>query len=415
MPLNCKNFDGRSGLAFRENLNYTQPRLYQGSHRPVRAQRSRRLLNALIISFGLSGAVAVAEDVQLRPDHPDRYTVVRGDTLWHIATRFLETPWHWPRIWRINEGIKNPHLIYPGDVILLRYVDGKPELSVLRNEKLDVEPGTDPTEVVVGETGEVETTRTTTTSPIRTGVRLKPRAYESGLDDAIPTISPDMILAFLTQPRLVGARELDRAGYVTIGLDDRIALGTNSEFYARGLKKDDAEAEYFQIFRKGPALKNPRTGEVLAYEATYLGDAQLLEFGDPSKLIITSVKQEILPTDRLLAVSADDQVLPYYFPRAPEKKVRGYIVSALNAVAEIGSYNVVAITLGERDGIEEGHVLRVMRSVGKHKDPVKRSNYDLPDEESALVLVFRTFEKASYALVLNATRPVHLKDAVVTP
>lgn len=366
--------------------------------------RLRRFRYALIILIGLASAWTAADDVQLKPDRPERYTVVRGDTLWDIAARFLQSPWHWPRVWRINESIKNPHLIYPGDVIVLRYgADGKPELTVLRNEKLapDTAPGTVPPAAAGSEA-----------RPVSGVTKLLPQVRSEPLEQAIPTITPDVIVPFLTKPRVVGAEELDEAGYVTIGLDDRIALGTQSQFYARGL--NDPAAEYYQIFRPGEALRNPDTGEILAYEALYLGDAQLLEHGDPSKLVVTSVEQEILPTDRLMAAPRR-AALPYYFPRAPGKAVRGYVIAALNAVAEIGSHTVVTISLGSRDGIEEGHVLRVMYRQGRHRDPVTRTRYELPDEEAALLLVFRTFEKVSYGLILNATRPVNLLDAVVTP
>lgn len=377
----------------------------------MRAPSSRHFFNALIIvivTLGLAPIRAPADEVQLKPDHPERYTVAKGDTLWAIATRFLKSPWHWPRIWKINEGIKNPHLIYPGDVIVLRYVDGKPELTVLRNEKLPID--TPPAQSVAV----AETPKDAASSPPPMGKvdKLLPKAYSEAIGRAIPTITPDIIVPFLTQPLVVDENELEEAGYVTIGLDDRIALGKGSEFYGRGIV--DPKAEYFHIFRKGPALKNPDTGELLAYEATYLGDARRLEPGDPSKLLLTAAKQEVLPTDRLL-VAPPRAALPYYFPRAPEKQVRGHILSALNAVAEVGPYTVVTVSLGRREGIEDGHVLRVLRHVGQHKDPVTRRSYQLPDEESALLLVFRTFEKVSYALVMNSTRPVHINDSVATP
>lgn len=361
--------------------------------------RPRHFLNALIISLGLSVALVAADDVQLKPDRPERYTVVRGDTLWDIAARFLQSPWHWPRVWKINENIKNPHLIFPGDVIVLRYVDGRPELTLLRSEKLT--PGT-----VAGVPAPYES-RTASSA-----TKLLPQVHSEPLEQAIPTITPDVIVPFLTQPHVVGEHELEEAGYVTVGLDNRIALGTESQFYARGVS--DPGAEYFQVFRPGAALKNPETGEVLAYEALYLGDAQRLAAGDPAKLVVTAVKQEILPTDRLM-VAPRRASLPYYLPHSPGKPVKGYVIAALNAVAEIGSYTVVTISLGQREGMEEGHVLRVMYRQERHRDPLTRTRYSLPDEESALLLVFRTFEKVSYGLVLNATRPVNLLDAVVTP
>jgi len=348
-----------------------------------------------MIVIGFAWIEARADVVQLKPDHPERYTVVKGDTLWDISSRFLKTPWHWPKIWKINEQIANPHLIYPGDVIVLRYVDGKPELTVLRAGQL-------PTVAAPPEAAP---------SDGRT-VKLQPRVHIEPLKAAIPTISPDVILPFLSQPLAVDDKLLEEAGYITIGLDNRIALGDNSEFYARGLKSN--EDEYYQIFRKGKAIVHPETEELLAYEAIYLGDARKLEPGDPSKLVVTLVKQEILPTDQLLAAPKSPP-LPYYYPRPPKEKVNGRIVSALNAVAEIGPYTIVAITLGKREGMEEGHVLRIMRHVGRHRDPVTREYYNLPDEESGLLMVFRTFEKISYALVMDATRPIHLLDAVTTP
>ena len=344
-----------------------------------------------------------ADEVQLKPDHPERYTVVKGDTLWDISTHFLKSPWHWPKIWKINDQIKNPHLIYPGDVIVFRMVDGKPELSVLRKETLPVLPA-------VGKTPE-DTAVSTAPTDGRT-VKLGPQVHGESLEAAIPTISPNTIMPFLTRPLVVDKDELDDAGYVTTGLDDRIALGNGSQFYARGLKDEDTE--HYLIFRPGKAIRHPDTGELLAFEALYLGDARRLEPGDPSKLVVTAAKQEIIPTDRLL-VAPKKASLPYYYPHAPKTQVEGRIVSALNAVAEIGSFGVIGISLGTREGIEEGTVLRVMRHVGTHKDPVTRQRYKMPDEESALVMVFRTYEKMSYALVMTATRPVHMLDAVVTP
>jgi hypothetical protein len=371
--------------------------------------RSRRFLFVLIL-VGLFPALAAADQVQLKPDHPERYTVAKGDTLWDIAGRFLKSPWHWPRVWKINDKIKNPHLIYPGDVIVLRYVDGQPELTVLRNEK--VAPG-QPVEVVAAAApATLDVSPTVPAATASNTKKLTPQVYSESVERPIPTITPDVIVPFLTHPLVVGPKELQRAGYVTAGFDKRIALGNQSIFYARGL--NDPNAEYFRIFRPGKALKHPDTGELLAYEALYLGDAQRLEGGDPTKLIVTSVRQEILPTDRLLAAPAH-AALPYYFPRSPGKPVKGRIVSALNAVAEIGSHTVVGVSLGEREGIEEGHVLRVLYHQGKHKDPVSGRQYKLPDEEAALLLVFRTFEKVSYALVLDAIQPVHLLDVVTTP
>lgn len=362
--------------------------------------QSLRRFGAILIMLFAVPAFARADVVSLKPDHPERYTVQKGDTLWDIATRFLKSPWHWPKIWKINEQIQNPHLIYPGDVIVLRWVEGKPELTVLRREKLPLAeaPAAEP----AAEAPAPDDGRTT---------KLKPRVRVEPLEAAIPTIPPNAISPFLTQPLVVDEDELERAGYITVGLDGRIVLGDHSQFYARGLR---VEAEHYHVFRPGKAFRHPDTGELLGYEAIYLGDARLLEPGDPSKLEVTRVKQEIVPADRLL-VSPKTAALPYYYPKAPDKPVHGRILSALNAVSEIGPYAVVAISLGEREGIEEGHVLRILRHAGEHLDPVTRELYPLPDEESGLLMVFRTFRKMSYAVVMHATRPVHVLDVVATP
>ncbi len=366
-------------------------------------------------------APTCADTVALKSDHPDRYVVQKGDTLWDISTRFLKDPWRWASVWTINDQIKNPHLIYPGDVILLTYVDGKPQLSVMREEKVapvpvDAAPAATPEAVVE----EAATTPTTAieepageTSSGMKVVKLHPKAHVESITSAIPTISPDAIVPFLTEPLAVGRRELNKAGYVTIGLDDRRALGDASEFYARGLKKD-SKTEYYQIFRQGPALKHPDTGETLAYEALFLGDARVLEPGDPAKLVVTRAKQDFLPTDRLLA-APEKAALPYYFPRAPDKNVKGRILAAVNGLREVGPTAIVAISLGKREGIEEGHVLRIMRHAGQRKDPVTNRMYKMPDEDTGLLMVFRVFDKVSYALIMDANRPVHIFDVVRTP
>jgi hypothetical protein len=207
--------------------------------------------------------------------------------------------------------------------------------------------------------------------------------------------------------------ELERAGYVMYGYDDRVALGNGSQFYARGLKKKD-EAEFYQVFRQGKELKNPDSGETLAYEAIYLGDARMIEPGDPARMEIVRIKQEIIATDRLFK-APERAALPYYFPRAPEKQVKGRILSVLNGVELIGPTSVVTINLGAKQGMEEGHVLRVMRHLGQRKDPVTRHQHKIPDEELGLLMVFRVFDKISYAIVMDSSRPIKVLDSVHTP
>ena len=370
---------------------------------------------AVLALLTLAGP-AWGDVVALNPEHPDRYVVQKGDTLWDISKRFLKDPWRWASVWTINEQIKNPHLIYPGDVILLTYVDGKPQLTVQRQEPVIPSPEPDATVTAVEPpampTSAIEEPAGETPSGLPV-VRLRPKAHVGSILSAIPTISPDAIVPFLTEPLVVGRSELLKAGYVTIGLDDRVALGDGSEFYARGLKKN-TKTEYYQIFRQGAKLKHPDTGENLGYEALYLGDAKVLAPGDPTKLVVTRVKQEIVPTDRLLE-APERAALPYYFPRAPDKNVKGRILSAINGLREFGPNTIVAISLGKREGMQEGHVLRILRHVGRSKDPVTKRSYKMPDEDSGLLMVFRVFDKVSYALIMDANRPIHLHDALRTP
>jgi LysM domain len=392
----------------------------------------KKLLIAGWILASLLAAPVPADVVQLKSGHPERYIVQKGDTLWDISKRFLADPWRWASVWKINDQIKNPHLIYPGDVIVLTWVDGKPQLSVQREDKLlpsgatapiepEAPPATtaeEPIESMARAPALAETPRAIEEPAGQTPtgmkiVKLRPRAYSAPIKDAIPTISPDVILPFLNEPRIVQRNELERAGYVMVGYDDRVALGNGSQFYARGLKKK-SNAEFYQVFRQGKDLKNPDTGEILAYEAIYLGDARLIEPGDPARFEIVRIKQEILPTDRLFE-APERAALPYYFPRAPDKQVKGRILSVFNGVTEIGPKMVVTINLGAKQGIEEGHVLRVMRYVGVRKDPVTRRDQKIPDEDLGLLMVFRVFDKISYAIVMDASRPMRVLDAVRTP
>ncbi len=403
MSLNQKRIWPTKRVAFSKSMDYTPAQAYTENPYVSRKPASS-LFPALLImvALGASAPVRAAEDnVALKPDHPDRYTVVKGDTLWGISGRFLKNPWQWPEVWKLNPGIKNPHLIYPGDVVVLRYVDGKPELTVLRNEKVAPEPAS--------------AAPAPDAAPARPVVKLSPRIHAEPLEKAIPTIPPNAIAPFLTQPLVVTDTELEQAGYVGVGLDNRIALGNHSEFYARGLK--DKSHEFYQIFRKGKPIRNPNNPEdILGHEAVYLGDAKRLDANEPTKFVVTRVKQEIIPGDRLVA-SSRKVALPYYYPRPPKTKVEGKILSALSDVAttEIGPQAIVAINLGTREGIEEGNVLRVLYHTGTAKDPVTREVYRLPDEEAGLLMVFRTFERVSYALVMSATRPLHPLDTVATP
>lgn len=339
-----------------------------------------RLFLTLLVPVILC-VTARADEVRLTEDHPDRYVVKSGDTLWSIAGRFLEDPWNWPTIWRANPFIDNPHLIYPGDVLVLTDVNGQPALRVLRRENLPVE-------------------------------KVEPRIRELPVDEAITTIPPGVIQPFLTTPLVVGRDELEKAGYVVVGVEGNIVLGEPSEFYARNIA--EPVADVYQIFHPGDELIHPVTQEYLGTEAIFLGDARMLRPGETAKLRITRSVEEIAPADRLMPVE-DDIVQPYYHPHAPEGDVLGYIIKAPRGVSELGPYSVVVISLGAANGIEEGHVLRIRHRKEPVQDPVTRKLLQLPEEDSGLLMVFRPFDRVSYALVLSATRAIHIGDSLVSP
>jgi len=243
-------------------------------------------------------------------------------------------------------------------------------------------------------------------------VKLSPRVRSESVYSEIPTIPPSAIHPFLTSPLLVEEGQLEDAPHVVVGVDENIILGRGSEFYARGIQ-DETQLDY-HVYRPGKTFMHPDTGELLGHEALYLGDARLLEFDETSRLVLTASQEDIGPGDRLMP-SKRSLVIPTFNPRKPDSQVNGRILSTLGGVKEFGRLSVATVTLGEREGMEPGHVLRVMRHGGQYKDPVDGNQYDLPSADSGLLMVFRTFEKMSYGLVVKANRALRVLDEVETP
>lgn len=355
--------------------------------------RFRTVLVAVVlmlgpVSLGLVDDLYAAENEspQLVPGAPDRYVVKEGDTLWGIARKFLVNPWQWPEIWQSNPGIENPHLIFPGDVLVFSGNDGGTEtqVKVLRKRKVS---------------------------------KLSPTIRVEAIDGAVPTISPDIILPFLRKPLIIGRGELDDAPYVATGEEGAIALGKYSVFFGRGFdqKNNRVKAgDLFHVFRPGKLLIHPLTNEDLGIQALHLGIARVIEAGPTSKLEVILAHEDINPGDRMVA--QQEQIsLPYFQPRAPEQKVTGLIVDAPGSVSELSRLSMVVLTLGKRDGIEPGHVLRVMRKEPLRKDPVTGKMFQPPLQSSGLAMVFRIFEKVSYGLVMTSNRVIHINDIVETP
>lgn len=335
---------------------------------------------ALLFALFVTGS-ALATDVTLKSNHPDRYVVVKGDTLWGIAARFLKNPWLWPDIWYVNPQIKNPHLIYPGDVITLVYVNGKPQLRLQRG---------------------------------RPTVKLEPHMRSEPITQAIPTIPLDAIRPFLTQPRVVGKDTLAHAPYVVQSAGEHVITGAGGRVYVRSITSN--KVRHFAIVRSGEVYRDPATGEILGYEALYVGDAVLQHTGDPATLSVTRSTRAVRIGDRLVP-AGNKPYNAYFTPHAPKHKVAGQIISVIDGVTQIGQYNVVVLDRGKRDGLNAGTVLAVYQKGEIVPDEVnpRRGDVKLPDERAGELMVFRAFPRVSYALIMRATRSMHVLDYVRNP
>ncbi|MEE4246393.1 MAG: LysM domain-containing protein [Kangiellaceae bacterium] len=362
----------------------------------------KNFLAAIIATSALISS-AWAQTAELKSDHPEFHIVQPGDTLWDISSMFLKSPWLWPEIWQANEQVDNPHLIFPGDVIALVYVDGQPRLT--KGNRLP--NGT---------------------------VKLSPKVREVSRGQAITTIALDAILPFLVSARVVDDETLETAPYVVAGDEGRLANAIGNKVYARGLTVK--EASKYAFYRAGERYVDPDTGEQLGIEAIHLGSGTKIRPGDPSTIRIEKSEAEVLKGDHLWPVN-EDQLRPYYFPHAPNKEVNASIISVYDGVVQIGQYDVVVLNKGERDGIEVGHVLTVFQRGEEVTDPYARNNKNvnddnavvdflktmvnakdtvkLPDEEAGTLMIFRTFDKVSLGLVLKSQRPLHVMDIAKTP
>lgn len=340
-------------------------------------QKTAGLLLGLLLS-----TTVLASPVELNPAHPERYTVVRGDTLWDISERFLRDAWRWPDVWQANTQIENPHLIYPGDILVLSFVNGKPVIRVERRSS---------------------------------DLKLSPKVRAEPLDLAIPAIPIDAIAQFLTRPYVLEEGELDKAPYVVHFLDDHIIGGAGHQMYVRAIT--EPESWKYEVVRPGKPYKDPKTDEILGYEALFVGNADLQRTGDPAKLLLTKTEIETIIGDRLLPI-IEDEPLTNFQPRSPEKLIEGQIISVLNGVSQIGQYNVVVLNRGSSDGLEPGHVLRVLQGGEEIRDIVHKRRGEkvkLPLEEAGVLMVFRTFDRVSFGLIMHATDALHVFDTVRTP
>jgi len=320
-----------------------------------------------------------ADSLKINPNHPDQYVVVKGDTLWDISGKFLENPWQWPELWDNNPQIKNPHLIYPGDRLYFSIVNGRPQLSFSKD------------------------------------ATLVPRIRESSLDQAIKIIPTDAISQFLTSPKVVTATELESSPYVIEIAGEHLIAGTGDRIYVRSILKPKSLG--YTIYRKGETYVSPETKEILGYEAKYIADTTIERSGDPATLVITKSASNVSRGDRLMGSNKNELALNF-FPHPPEQLISGNIISVLDGVSQIGQHNIVVLDKGLTDGLDVGHILDIYHRGRLVNDPFaaqKNATVKLPDEIAGLLMVFRSFERVSYALVIEANQAIHVLDKVKTP
>ena len=356
---------------------------------------------------------------ELAANAPERYSVKAGDTLWAISALFLKSPWRWPDLWGMNlTDIKNPHLIYPGQVLVLERKDG---VATLR-----VKDGSDGAAGGGGASDDLAT------------VRVSPRTRVESLGDAaLPTLKSHIIEAFLTEPVVVDEAGLKAAARIVSTQEGRVLLTRGDRAYARSstdapLLDDQRLPKQFRVFRNATPLKDPTTGEILGYEAQYVGKATMMR-GEgstqvqekdgkessaivPATIDIIAAKEEMRVGDRMLPEPARE--LRTYVPHAPKAGTQGRILSVYgSAVVNAAQNQVVAINLGQRDGIEAGHVLSILKDGARvvDKSDEARPLMKLPDERNGLLMVFRTFDRVSYALILEIIDGVRIGDRLASP
>jgi hypothetical protein len=369
-----------------------------------------RILAGLMVFLFISLS-AHADEIQINPSHPDQYTVVKSDTLYDISGKFLKHPWQWPELWKHNSQIKNPHLIYPGDTIYFSMVNGKPQLSLSRN---DQSPSPDkPDSSCILQEKDYQHGRQE--FAVSSDGKVLPCIRESQLKQAIKILPAEIIASFLTSPKVVDDNELRNAPHVVGFAGEHLIAGAGDRVYVRSITEENESA--YTIYRPGNAYVNPETGEILGFEAQYIADVTLQQAGDPATLAITKAASEIRIGDRNMVRSEQDIPINY-FPRPPEQSITGHIISVLGGVSQIGLYNVVVIDKGTADGLLAGHELNIYtrgQFVHDAYSSVKNDFVHLPDEIAGSLMVFRPFSRVSYALVMKATQALHVLDKIKTP
>jgi hypothetical protein len=316
--------------------------------------------------------------VPLATGHPNEYVVQVGDTLWDIAATFLKDPWYWPEIWYVNPDIQNPHLIYPGDVLGLVYIDGQPRITNLQGS----------------------------------AYRMSPQARVMPLSEAVNSIPYDSVAAFLSSGVILEKNQVDSLPYVVDTRGEHLMASAGNALYVRGVT-DDMPGSRYNVVHVAEPLTDPDDNRLIGYQGLLVGEGTLRRGGDPATVGLTDTAREVLRGDRLLPETVD--VPLNFFPQAPSSVIDGRIISVVDGVTQIGQYMVVVMNRGTNDGLAIGDVLSVFRAGQEVPDRIKGGTVRLPDEDAGTVMVFKTFDRISYGLVMEATQAIHVLDAVRNP
>ena len=361
----------------------------------------RRPVLGLALVAGLLGASwAAAESLQevLRADHPEVYEVREGDTLWDIAERFLEQPWFWPELWRVNAEIANPHLIYPGDRIRFVMVDGQPGLELERGE--------------VGRTVRLTPVEGSGAATGSGTERLEPSIRAEPLAGAIPAIRFDAIRGFLSNSRVVAVGTLEQAPYVIQGQERRLLTGAGDSLYAFG---DLVQRASYALVRPGVTYIDPDTDEVLGVEAVDIATGRVVsQERIVSTVEVLSARQNVRIGDRLLPTE-ERSMRSTFFPSPPKQAIEANIIAVAGGVSQVSQFDTVVINRGADADLEEGNVLAIFRAGDIARDPYSTARIRLPSERAGLLMIFRVFPRVAFGFVVRADRQLSLLDEVRSP
>jgi len=320
----------------------------------------------------------VTDPVPLASGAPNEYVVRVGDTLWDISGTFLKDPWFWPEIWYVNPEIENPHLIYPGDVLGLVYIDGQPRITNIRASTF----------------------------------RLSPQARVTPLTDAITSIPYESVASFLSSGLVLEKGEADTLPYLLQTRGDHLIAAAGNEIYVRGLAQDSG-ASRFNLVHVGDELRDPDDNRLIGYQGHLIGEGSLRRGGDPATVALTSTVQEGIAGDKLIPAAVE--VALNFFPKAPSSQIDGRIISVVNGVTQIGQYQVVVLNRGANNGLAVGDVLSIYQAGKVVKDRIGGGKVRLPDEKAGTLMVFKSYDRISYGLVMEATDAIHILDTVRNP